>query len=166
MLAIFFSTLPRYSLRPYSCVICHSTSHAKNESISSNFPFLLTQLQRESPARANNKLRRPPSEPDKLKKRINGLPKDIIRRHTEWNRQQSSKKVAPQSRASYLHSHGLLKRTRARVFSPKHSRMGTAGSVRFHDLTQQGDGKWKTHTKVFAQTLAHGDSKNDSTPAT
>ena len=52
------------------------------------------------------------------------------------------------------------------VLPPKYSRMGTAGSVRFHDITQQGYGKRGTRAKVFAQALPHGDSKIDSTPAT
>ena len=43
-------------------------------------------------------------------------------------------------------------------YPPKHSRMGTTGSARFHDLTQQGYGKWRTLSKVFAQALAHWDS--------
>ena len=195
MLAVVFSTLPSYSSRQPFRVTCHSTTQAKNKSNSifeQFYLFLPTQSQREAPARANNILRHPPSEPDKLKMRSNGLPKNILWRlpseadtvrvrrtdpaeiylvahrviqvqsqwkilvwqkytstPTEWNRKQSREKVAPKSRASYLHSHGLQKRiTRARVFSPKHYRMGTAGSVRFLDLTQQGYGKWRTEGVV------------------
>ena len=73
-----FSILPRYSSRTHFRVTCHSATQAKNEKIINfeQFPlFLLTQSQREAPARANNILRLPPSELDKLKMRSNGLPK-------------------------------------------------------------------------------------------
>ena len=52
------------------------------------------------------------------------------------------------------------------VLPQNNSRMGTAGSVKFHDLTQQGYGKSGTRAKVFSHSLTHGDSKIDSTPAT
>ena len=42
--------------------------------------------------------------------------------------------------------------------------MRTAVSVKFHDLTQQGYGKYRTLAKVFSQALAHGDSMNSSHP--